>query len=394
MKTSLRQRKVHVAEERSVPILHCHMVELDQEDPPRSLGAFASLIAFDQRPALFFAPFAMITSDKHVGRRVGDASPAPGQGTIMRLICPNCSAQYEIDASMIPDEGRDVQCSNCGHTWFEVPSAEAAETSAQAQTVTQPGPGPDAVSEEAAPIDTPSDAAAEKAPEPIPERDTATEIASPSEPSQSRAAAAVAAASRVASDRVEEEELDEFEVFGGPPKPRRPAGADKETLEFLKAEAEEELRKRRAPPSVPLETQDELGIEAVSGDRTPSRALKARMARVTGEEQEPKRRVEEEEPRADEEYEAPRKDLLPDIDEINSSLRPAAQDALSPEAEAARRSGFRLGFGLVVAAVALAIFAYVYAPTLARMFPSTESALISYVDWVNGLRDWLDGLFG
>ena len=40
----------------------------------------------------------------------------------MRLVCPNCSAQYEIDPSMIPDEGRDVQCSNCGHTWFELPA--------------------------------------------------------------------------------------------------------------------------------------------------------------------------------------------------------------------------------------------------------------------------------
>ena len=39
----------------------------------------------------------------------------------MRLICPNCSAQYEIDATLVPDEGRDVQCSNCGHTWFELP---------------------------------------------------------------------------------------------------------------------------------------------------------------------------------------------------------------------------------------------------------------------------------
>ena len=36
----------------------------------------------------------------------------------MRMICPNCGAQYEVDDNVIPDNGRDVQCSNCGHTWF------------------------------------------------------------------------------------------------------------------------------------------------------------------------------------------------------------------------------------------------------------------------------------
>ena len=37
----------------------------------------------------------------------------------MRLICPNCGAQYEVPESVIPETGRDVQCSSCGHTWFQ-----------------------------------------------------------------------------------------------------------------------------------------------------------------------------------------------------------------------------------------------------------------------------------
>ena len=41
----------------------------------------------------------------------------------MRLICPNCGAQYAVADDVIPTEGRDVQCSNCAHTWFEVPGA-------------------------------------------------------------------------------------------------------------------------------------------------------------------------------------------------------------------------------------------------------------------------------
>lgn len=38
----------------------------------------------------------------------------------MRLICPNCTAQYEIDARAVPTKGRDVQCSACGHVWFQL----------------------------------------------------------------------------------------------------------------------------------------------------------------------------------------------------------------------------------------------------------------------------------
>lgn len=51
----------------------------------------------------------------------------------MRLICPNCVAQYEVDEDVIPAEGRDVQCANCGHNWFqdaiEMLSSEAEATS-------------------------------------------------------------------------------------------------------------------------------------------------------------------------------------------------------------------------------------------------------------------------
>lgn len=40
----------------------------------------------------------------------------------MRLICPECSAQYEVDDGVVPKNGRDVQCSSCGHTWFQKPA--------------------------------------------------------------------------------------------------------------------------------------------------------------------------------------------------------------------------------------------------------------------------------
>jgi len=46
----------------------------------------------------------------------------------MRLICPNCDAEYEVDKGMIPPEGRDVQCSNCETTWFQTDPDKVAET--------------------------------------------------------------------------------------------------------------------------------------------------------------------------------------------------------------------------------------------------------------------------
>ncbi len=43
----------------------------------------------------------------------------------MRLTCPNCDAQYEIDDALVPPQGRDVECSACGQVWFQ-PGAQAA----------------------------------------------------------------------------------------------------------------------------------------------------------------------------------------------------------------------------------------------------------------------------
>ncbi|MCT4373539.1 zinc-ribbon domain-containing protein, partial [Yangia mangrovi] len=46
----------------------------------------------------------------------------------MRLICPNCGAQYEVPVDAIPAGGRDVQCSSCGHTWFQLHPLDAPLT--------------------------------------------------------------------------------------------------------------------------------------------------------------------------------------------------------------------------------------------------------------------------
>ena len=36
----------------------------------------------------------------------------------MRLLCPKCDAEYELADGIIPNTGRDVQCSSCDTIWF------------------------------------------------------------------------------------------------------------------------------------------------------------------------------------------------------------------------------------------------------------------------------------
>ena len=36
----------------------------------------------------------------------------------MRLLCPKCDAEYEVADGVIPNAGRDVQCSSCDTIWF------------------------------------------------------------------------------------------------------------------------------------------------------------------------------------------------------------------------------------------------------------------------------------
>jgi len=36
----------------------------------------------------------------------------------MIITCPNCNKQFKINNSLIPNEGRDLQCGSCDHIWF------------------------------------------------------------------------------------------------------------------------------------------------------------------------------------------------------------------------------------------------------------------------------------
>ena len=52
----------------------------------------------------------------------------------MRIVCPRCVAQYEVDESIITEIGREVQCAECENIWFQdfvemLPTAESINSS-------------------------------------------------------------------------------------------------------------------------------------------------------------------------------------------------------------------------------------------------------------------------
>ena len=239
----------------------------------------------------------------------------------MRLVCPNCDAEYEVNPAVIPNSGRDVQCSNCGTSWFQ-PSPAAEEAAA----------------EEAALFDPPP--------------------ALPQEP-----AAAVPAV--------------------------KPRGLDESVLAVLREEAEREAAARRAEASQPIETQPDLGLTAAPAAAIASPAAQriARLKGVEGEQSLAKR------PQT-------RREMLPTIEEINSTLRATSErrtgepvavaESLPVRHDAA--NGFRSGFVLVLVIAALGVFAYVMAPRIGQQIPGLAPGMASYVEAVDGARLWLDAM--
>ena len=60
----------------------------------------------------------------------------------MRLVCPNCDSNYEVDASLFPEEGREVQCSNCEHKWVQFPEEELPAMILDPLAAVDPEPAP------------------------------------------------------------------------------------------------------------------------------------------------------------------------------------------------------------------------------------------------------------
>ena len=287
----------------------------------------------------------------------------------MRIICPSCETEYEVQASMIPAAGRDVQCSNCMKTWFQSGPTKA-ETDPKSK---RDEPRADAASDQLAP-------------EPRAKQERVERIPSPPPPPFN-------------------DDYDDDESEGTPPASviasrSRSAKLDPKALAVIEEEVSRERNARRAEAGN-LETQIDLGIDDTEIESR-ANAARERMAKQRGsaevtEEIEdlstPTDEVVATEPTA-------KRELLPDIEEINSTLADAPDhDDLDEHMDtmptrslkALSHRGFRLGFGLMLMVAALIVMSYVYAPTIAAKVPSMAGTMQSYVTTFDSVRVWLDG---
>jgi predicted Zn finger-like uncharacterized protein len=274
----------------------------------------------------------------------------------MRITCPNCGAQYEVDDALIPEAGRDVQCSNCGKGWFQARHPEPVEPVEEEPVAT-----------EVVVEDTVAAEAAAPSPEPEPVEDTVAEVAEPAAPPPPPPAAEAAKPAPAMIDEDDDE--------GEPPAALPARKPDESVLAVLREEAEREIAQRRQE-TAGIETQPDLGLAEPVERRTTPAAEVAAGAAVAG---------------------AARRDLLPDIDMINSTLRSDAERGAAHAGDdddmvVERRRGFRTGFGLVLLIVAALILLYVAAGWLAQTVPALAPLLAAYVEAANGFRAWLDGL--
>ncbi len=336
----------------------------------------------------------------------------------MRLICPSCGATYEVDESVIPEAGRDVQCSNCGHAWFQMSAAqlkaqeerEAAASEAEpdesevwteeepsGEEETQVEAGAEVSEEIAEEAEAAEDALEPAEPEPEPEEPASapSEVTAAAEPTPEVQETASEAATEPEAEVAPAQDEDAAGPEAGPEPESRRKTLDDAMLNVLREEAEREHRAREAEGSV-IETQPDLGIAAVT-PIAPIGAAAAASSAQRDDDDEIGFVDDDERDDADAVMSrASRRELLPDIEEINSTLRATSDrgaEAASVDAPATlrrRRSGFRMGFSTAILIAAVLLLLYIMAPTIAEKIPASAPIMAAYVSAIDGVRAWID----
>lgn len=251
----------------------------------------------------------------------------------MRLVCPDCGAQYEIDGALIPRAGRDVQCSACGHAWFHHhPDAPPQKPDADAETpLADESPSPNATRH---PDDT------EGTPGAVPSRKI-----------------------------------------------------DPGVLEVLREEADFEAR-ARARESGTLETQPELGLVPTRPQAPSPSARKPRPEGAKPADAGASEPIKDSAPSHGASG-TDRGGRLPDIESISSALsqgsqREATQDkaASAPVGDNTTKSGFLRGFVFVLGVMILALAVYIGTPALSEAIPALADPLAAYVAAVDHAHLW------
>jgi predicted Zn finger-like uncharacterized protein len=312
----------------------------------------------------------------------------------MRITCPSCEAQYEVPEDAIPDIGRDVQCSNCGHVWFEL-HPDIGETDIGSDD------GDAAAQTETGPADTSRGAV----PQPATERPDDDEAGDE-------------------TDCQPDDGAGGLDLGGDPdgqeakPRPLRRA-LDPTVAEILREEGERERAARRAERSQPLETQPDLGLPQAAREKDSQRRYpKARTERLPGDsdaKDAPPGNTPGEhtaangsardtnwaetglEPESAREVPVAQDARQPKAEEIGASFRSKPDPVHPPDSPVARvkaasrrARGFRWGFGLTVLIFAGFLALYAFAPEVSRTMPQADPYLSAYVNWVDELRGTLD----
>lgn len=273
----------------------------------------------------------------------------------MRLICRNCDAQYEVDNAAIPPDGRDVQCSGCGHAWFQMRADAVPALRPQVSAPVDPA-GPDLA---------------------------AAMWSDPGVLTQD-----VPAHTEPLTDQGPPPVLPEAQEDAG----LRRRSLDDTVLEVLREEAAREAAVRRAEAPPPIEVQTDLGLALPPPLLPPSVFLAARE-RFADLSVSPDALTSEDDMQP---LPASRRELFPDIEEINSTLR-ASSEPRGDESEAetetyveADRRGFRTGFVMIILIAVLLSLLYAMAPRIVAAVPASESAMQAYVDGVDWARLGVD----
>lgn len=308
----------------------------------------------------------------------------------MRITCPNCNAQYEVGDEMIPVEGRDVQCSNCGTTWYQdrrAPSAQAGNDRADLLSAPPEMDEEDDEDEEDAP-----DPGPRRAVPPRPEPDQRTlDILREERAHEERLRAdarvedarevegpEAAPAPAPTSDPVPPPRSNSIEERDESDDPRARAAAERRRMAAAASLARGRDQGGRSPREARPASRDDPGYGAAPGKRSATEDDEAQSVRPS---------------LADGSRRGTRRDLLPDIEEINSSLRPdeRAEDsdgvAETEEPDTMGRSnGFRVGFLTIGGLILVGVGLYLFADPIAQAVPQTASPLATYVDWVDAQR--------
>lgn len=276
----------------------------------------------------------------------------------MRLICPNCSAQYEVPADVIPAEGRDVQCSNCQEIWFQThpdtePQTDVAQTLKEHFAQTEPETATETQQSVTVPDPDPIDDEFEHALDQ--ELDTIAE--------------------------------DDPEIAPAITHARSKREIDPSVADILREEAQREREQRTAET---FEHQDEFALDADEPISDPQPKKSGYIDPKLDDLDEMYKDTASDAP-------ASRRDLLPDIEEINSTLRRDKKSAgkEEPETQAQKNASGRRGFRAAIILLLLAVAVYAYADLITSNVPQLAAYLDAYVaqidQWRGALSDQTSG---